>query len=238
MLSGRMPLAEETRLNFANTSALRSGLRPVKQHMQHWLTWVYRTESDFTDDFTIEFDGTVDIISFCFEGVDHGILVIFDVNHSYVIQTPPSWQKNKQIWKHGYNVFCINVCLHLLWQKYENFPGMLVFFASLFFLLQVPSELKNITKPYKWLHYIIFRNILFNLRSRSQLYAYAHLRREEAMSKSPSAVGFSMAVPIFIVALRLTNHWALVAYPTVYHFPAICEHRRKLHEKLDHKGQS
>ena len=51
-----------------------------------------------------------------------------------------------------------------------------------------------------------------------------HLRLAYERSRSPSAVGVNMAVPTFMLSLRLTNHWALVANPTRYHFPAICGH--------------
>lgn len=41
-----------------------------------------------------------------------------------------------------------------------------------------------------------------------------------------------MAVPIFMLALWLTNHWASVAIPIRYHLPAICGHTRGKHREL------
>lgn len=41
-----------------------------------------------------------------------------------------------------------------------------------------------------------------------------------------------MAVPIFMLALWLTNHWASVAIPIRYHLPAICGHTRGKHQEL------
>lgn len=40
---------------------------------------------------------------------------------------------------------------------------------------------------------------------------------------SPPSVGVRMAVPIFIEALWLTNHWALLPIPDMNHLPVICE---------------
>lgn len=50
----------------------------------------------------------------------------------------------------------------------------------------------------------------------------AYLRLLYDSSRSPSAVGVNWAVPLFMLALWLTNHWVLVANPTRYHFPAAC----------------
>lgn len=47
-----------------------------------------------------------------------------------------------------------------------------------------------------------------------------YLRLLYDSSRSPSAVGVNWAVPIFMLALWLMNHWVLVANPTRYHFPA------------------
>lgn len=49
----------------------------------------------------------------------------------------------------------------------------------------------------------------------------SHLRLACERFRSPSRVGLKMAVPIFMLALRLTNHSVLLANPTKCHFPAI-----------------
>lgn len=49
----------------------------------------------------------------------------------------------------------------------------------------------------------------------------SHLRLVCKRFRSPSRVGLKIAVPIFMLALRLTNHSLLLANPTKCHFPAI-----------------
>lgn len=62
---------------------------------------------------------------------------------------------------------------------------------------------------------------------------HTYLRLEYDISTSPSAVGVIMAVPIFMLALWLTNHWASVAIPIRYHLPAICGHMQRKHQELE-----
>lgn len=49
----------------------------------------------------------------------------------------------------------------------------------------------------------------------------SHLRLAWERLRSPSTVGLKIAVPIFMLALRLTNHSVLLANPIKCHFPAI-----------------
>lgn len=67
--------------------------------------------------------------------------------------------------------------------------------------------------PFKSVFKTFFPPRLFSVGS--------HLRLACERFRSPSRVGLKIAVPIFMLALRLTNHSVLLANPTKCHFPAI-----------------
>lgn len=67
--------------------------------------------------------------------------------------------------------------------------------------------------PFKSVFKMFFFPGLFSVGS--------HLRLACERFRSPSRVGLKIAVPIFMPALRLTNHSVLLANPTRCHFPAI-----------------
>lgn len=123
---------------------------------------------------------------------------------------------------------------------YVNFPGISVFLARLFILQHEPLGLQrdhwNINSFTCCLSYIfIYRYIdIYSYLFKCPLSSCPHtyLRLEYDISRSPSAVGVIMAVPIFMLALWLTNHWASVAIPIRYHLPAICGHTRGKHWEL------
>lgn len=74
------------------------------------------------------------------------------------------------------------------------------------------------------IHLLLY--FIFKRRSPS---SHTHLTEAYDMSRSPSAVRVNIVVPIFMLALRATNHWALVANPITYHFPVICGHAQGKH---------